>query len=162
MLATIVLLLCLASAAIAAGILFVLFGPVPVNRRVTMVSRIQPVLPIAAGPIAMPGMQVFDPAQAHFTPAQALPATRPAYGHALAPDPADNIEPPRPAPRKAKPLPPIAPVQLRRPRTAPSPLPRTRSARGTHPRPNQFEVEHTARETSVFELDDPTFIEDGH
>ena len=64
-------------------------------------------------------------------------------------------------PRKAKPLAPLAPAQLRRPRTAPHPLPRTRSARGTEPRPSQFEVEHTAQDVPMFDADDLTFVEDG-
>lgn len=193
MLGSIVLVLCLVAGAIAAGILFVLVGPVPVNRRVTMVSRIQAPLPTAAGPIATAGMSVFDPAQASFppphasfTPPQALPVAQPPAfgGHAMSlgtpghgmavgtPAPDERravaaldlppLEPPRPAPRKAKPPAPIAPVNLRRPRTAPSPLPRVRSARGTEPRPNQFDVEHTAPEAPMFEVDDPTFLEDGH
>jgi hypothetical protein len=51
---------------------------------------------------------------------------------------------------------------LRRPRTAPSPLPRTRSARGTEPRPRQdfVDVEHTAPHAPHFESDDVTFVED--
>jgi hypothetical protein len=175
-LGSIVLLVCLAAGAVAAVILFVLVGPVPVNRRVTMVSRIQAPLPTAASAVAMPGMQVFDPAQAAFSPASPLTGSdffTPPQGSASAaqhapaiaqgtpsPDAAFAIEPPRPAPRKAKPLAPIAPMQLRRPRTAPSPLPRVRSARGTEPRPSQFDVEHTAPEAPMFDADEVTFLED--
>lgn len=158
MLATIILVLCVAASAVAGGILFVLFGPVPTRRRVTLVARIQAPLPMAAGPIAMPGASVFDPAMASFTP------TRP---FAAAPPPdlfgAAAVEvPPPPRPARKKPLPPIAPVQLRRPRTAPAPLTRTRSARGTEPRNTSFDVEHTAPDAPMFEVDDPTFLEDGH
>lgn len=186
MLASIVLLVCLAAIAVAAGIVFIVFGPVPVNRRVTMVSRISAPMPTAAGPIAMPGMPVFDPAQATFTPvadefsaerhavfaAEPNPATAfPAERHAAA-----ALEPPAPPPRKARPLAPLAPAQLRRPRTAPQPLPRVRSARGTEPRnpalPERdtaphiargrqpFEVEHTAQDIPMFEADEMTFVED--
>ncbi len=156
---TLVLLVCLAAGAVAAGIVFIVLGPIPVNRRVTMVSRIVP-MPVAAGPVAMPGMPVFDPTQAAFTPARPLPAIPDPFAQPFA----AAIEPPRPPPRKAKPLPPIAPVQLRRPRTTPAPLARTRSARGTESRPRHqaFDVEHTAPDASVFELEDPTFLEDGH
>jgi len=147
-LSSIVLLLCLAASVAAAGILVVLFGPLPVRRRITMVSRIQP-MPMAAGPVAMPGMPIFDPSQATFTPAHALPV----IPHPIA----AAVEPPR----RAKPVAPIAPLQLRRPRTMPSPLARTRSARGTEPRPHHgFDVEHTAADAPMFELDDPTFLED--
>ena len=137
------LFLCLVAGAVSAGILFVVLGPVRVNRRVTMVARIVP-MPVAAGPIAMPGMPVFDPAQAAFTPPRV-------------PSVAAAVEPPP----KARPAPPIAPLQLRRPRAIPAP---GRSARGTEPRPrhNAFDVEHTAPDVPMFEVDDPTFLEDSH
>lgn len=155
------LLLCLAAGAVAAGILFVVLGPVPVNRRVTMVSRIIP-MPVAAGPVAMPGMPVFDPAQASFTPARALPAIPDPFAH----HPVAAVEIPAVPARKARPVPPVTPLQLRRPRTTPAPLSRTRSPRGTEPRPrprhDAFDVEHTAAEAPSFELDDPTFLEDVH
>jgi hypothetical protein len=169
---TIVLLLCLAAGAVAAGILFVVLGPVPVNRRVTMVSRIIP-MPVAAGPVAMPGMPVFDPAAAAFPPGMpfdpAAAAFTPPRPLPVIPDPFAHrptvvaaVESQPVAARKAKPLPPIAPAQLRRPRTTPAPLARTRSARGTGPRHTAFDVEHTAAEAPMFELDDPTLLEDGH
>lgn len=181
MLASIVLVLCVAAIAVAAGIVFVVLGPVPVNRRVTMISRISAPMPTAVGPVAMPGMPVFDPAQATFSPlADEFSAERhapfsvepqvssafPAERHVAA------VEPPA---RKA--IAPIAPAQLRRPRTAPSPLPRSRSARGTEPRnpalperdttPHMttrarqaFEVEHTAQDIPMFDGDDFTLVED--
>jgi len=185
-LASIVLLACVAAIAVAAGIVFVVLGPVPVNRRVTMVSRISAPMPTAAGPIAMPGMPVFDPSQATFSPvADEFSAERHASTafstepHAASAFPAErHAVPAVEAPvRKAKPLAPIAPAQLRRPRTAPSPLPRSRSARGTEPRnpalPERdtaphvttrgrqaFEVEHTAQDIPMFEADEMTFVED--
>ncbi len=155
MVASLVLLVCLVAGVVAAGILFVLFGPIPVNRRVTIVALIVP-MPTAVGPVAMAGLPVFDPARAAFTPAQPLRVTQP-QPVAAVPPPAPRAKPPRPPA-------PIAPVQLRRPRTTPAPLARTRSARGTEPRRRHagFDVEHTAAEAPAFELDDPTFIEDVH
>lgn len=186
-LASIILLGCLVAGIAAAVILFVLIGPVPTNRKVTMVSRIQPPLPTAAGPVAMPGMNVFNPAHATFTPPHATPVTQPfvtqpAFAQGSAPHvapqfgsapvtvPQAAIAAGTPAPddehtavraRPKKALAPIAPQHLRRPRTAPHPLPRTRSARGTEPRPKQFEAEHTAQDVPMFDADDLTFIEDG-
>ncbi len=190
MLGSMVLLVCLAALAVAAGIVFVLVGPLPVNRRVTMVSRIQP-LPTAAGPVAMPGMSVFDPAHASFSPSVAASQTQmPSFAMGSQPFPTQApsqslpfamldpvadaqplavaaVEPPPPA-RKAKPLPPIAPVQLRRPRTAPAPLTRARAARGTEQgshspiAANAFDVDHTAQDAPVFDADELTFVEDGH
>lgn len=170
--------------AVAAGIVFVVFGPIPVNRRVTMISRISAPMPTAAGAVAMPGMPVFDPAHATFTPvADEFSAERHA-AFAVEPQAASAFPVERhvaaPAietPRKARSLAPIAPAQLRRPRTAPSPLPRSRSARGTEPRnpalPERdtaphvttrgrqaFEVEHTAQDIPMFDGDDLTFVED--
>jgi hypothetical protein len=176
-LASIVLLVCLTALAVAAGIVFVVLGPIRVNRHVTMVSRISPPLPMATAPVAMPGMPVFDPAQATFSQPEEFSTERHAAfavePHAAAAFPAErHAEPPPPA-RKAKPLAPLAPAQLRRPRTAPSPLPRSRSARGTEPRnpalPERdpvvrgrqaFEVEHTAQDIPMFDADEMTFIED--
>lgn len=156
-LGSIVLLLCLAALAVAAGIVFILVGPLPVNRKVAIASRIQP-LPTAAAPVAM-GMPVFDPAQASFS------TSTPVVQVAAAVEP-----PPVPPPaRKQKPLPPIAPVQLRRPRSGPAPVLRgSRMARGTEQgaraaaATSSFDVEHTAPEAPMFEVDDPTFLEDGH
>lgn len=159
MLGTLVLLMCLVAGVVAAGILFVVLGPVPVNRRVTMVSRIVP-MPVAVGPVAMPGMPVFDPGQAQFTPARALPAVQAYVAQPIAA--AVELPPPPPV-RKARPAPPIAPLHVRRPRTAPAPLARDRAARGTERSPRQsFDLDHTAKDAPVFELEDVTFLEDGH
>src|SRR5690348_7095795 len=70
----VVSLLCVAAAGAAGGIVFVLFGPVRRNRSrpVPLLSASHP-LPTAARPVAMPGMAVFDPVQAAFTPARPLP-----------------------------------------------------------------------------------------
>lgn len=156
-LGSIVLLVCLAALAVAAGIVFILVGPLPVNRKVAIVSRIQP-LPTAAAPVAMGSMPIFDPAQASFSPVM-----QPAQPVAVA------VEPPPPPARKQKPMPPIAPVQLRRPRSGPAPVLRgSRMARGTEQgartaaTTSSFDVEHTAPEAPMFEVDDPTFLEDGH
>ncbi len=174
MIGTLVLLLCLAAGAVATGIVFVVLGPIPVNRRITMVSRIIP-MPVAAGPVAMPGMPVFDPAQAAFSPARSLPSIPDPFAqHAASPGSAGarsepnaerrSIEIPAVPARNARQIPPITPVKLRRPRTTPAPLSRPRSARGTEPRPRHhhqaFDVEHTAPEAPSFELEDPTFLED--
>ena len=187
MLGSLVLLVCLAALAVAAGIVFVLVGPLPVNRRVTVVARIQP-LPTAAGSVAMPGMNIFDPAQASFSPSL---ASSPAFAAGSQPfvtqapsqslpfamlDPVADaqpiavapVEPPPPPARKAKPMAPLAPVQLRRPRTAPAPLTRGRAARGTEQGASSpiastpFDIDHTAQDAPVFDMDEMTFVEDGH
>jgi hypothetical protein len=199
-LGSIILLVCLAALAVAAGIMFVLVGPLPMNRRVTPVSRIQP-LPMAAGPIAMPGMPVFDPEQAAFAPTfasgsqpfptqppqslpfasgsqpfptqppQSLPfATFDPVADAAQPGAVAAFKPPAAPARKAKPVAPVAPLQLRRPRTAPAPLARGRAARGTEqgarssiaspPPSTSFDIDHTAPDSPVFEVDELTFVEE--
>lgn len=128
----IVLLGCVAAAVAVTGILFVLYGPVPVRRSVTMVSRIQPSLPMAAMPVM--------------------------FEYKAPPEPvAVAVEPPPIPARKVKPKAegPVAPLQLRRPRESPPPLPRSRAARGTQHR--GFEPEMTMPEAPPFEVDDPTF-----
>jgi hypothetical protein len=153
-LASILLLLCGGAAVTAGGILFVLFGPIPINRRVTMVSRMQP-MPMAAGSVAMAGMPIFDPAQASFS-SSFNPAVSPSVPPVSVAPVSVAIEPS--APRRAKPPAPI--VHPRGPHSGLAPLPRTRSARGTGSRAQQFNVEHTVPDGPVLEIDDPTFLED--
>lgn len=178
MLGFIVLVAFLAASLGVAGILFVLFGPVPVKRKVTIVSRIQPpLMPLAAAPIslepAMPILAAPTPMATAAAPLQA-PVAMP-----VAPAARPPVAPP-PVPAKATAVEPlIAPLVLRRPRSlTPPPPPRQRMARGTEPRPrhtfdsveltareaprprNFDTLEATAREAPTFEVDDMTYVED--
>lgn len=140
MLGTVVLLAFVGAIGAVAVIAFVLFGPVPVNRKVTIVSRIQPVpMPRAALPI-----QIEAPID--FMPIAAAPP------------------PPPPTPRRAAAVDgPIAPLVLRRPRgDTPPPRPRSRIARGTEGRPRQdFDtLEVTAPQAPSFEVEEMTHFDD--
>jgi len=149
-LAQIILALCLAGGMAACCIIFVLYGPVPVRKKVTIVPRLAPPDPFAqhraAAIISLPAQP--PSAQQQVAPGIAfiLPPQPEAFGAAA-------IEPPRPAPaRKPKRsdprpgTPDVAPLVLRRPRgESPSPLPRNRSARGTErrPRPSELDLDIT-------------------
>jgi hypothetical protein len=138
-LGTLVLLAFVAALGAVGVIAFVLFGPVPVNRKVTIVSRIQPVaMPRAALPI-----QLQAPIEVVFAAAS---------------------PPPPPAPRRAAAVDsPIVPLALRRPRgDTPPPRPPQRMARGTQGRPRQdFDsVEVTAPQAPSFDVDEMTHVED--
>ena len=141
MLGTLVLLAFLGASGAVAVIAFVLFGPVPVNRKVTIVSRIQPVpMPRAALPIQIE-----------------IPVEMPMVEAPLPPAPA-----PRPPLRRAES--PIVPMNLRRPRamTPPTP-PRTRMARGTEGRPRQdFDTLEVTAPTAApsFEVEEMTHLDD--
>jgi hypothetical protein len=147
MLGTIVLLACVAASGVVGCILFVVVGPVPVKRRVTMVSRIQPLpLPVTAAPIMIEAPVGYAPPIAPFEPPSDLQFT-----------------PPPPPPRRrahAVDGPVVAPRVIRRPRSEPSPLPRTRAARGTQGRSREFDsIEVTHRESPTFDADDHTTVE---
>jgi hypothetical protein len=135
-LGTLVLLAFLAAIGAVAVIAFVLFGPVPVNRKVVIVSRILPVpMPRAALPI-----QLQAPIEVVFAPPAAPP----------------------PTPRRANVDAPIAPLVLRRPRgDTPPPRPPQRMARGTQGRPRQdFDsVEVTAPQTPSFDVEEMTHLD---
>lgn len=178
MLGFIVLVAFLAASLGVAGILFVLFGPVPVKRKITIVSRIQPpLMPLAAAPISLePAMPVIA------APPPMLTAAAPLHSPVAMPLPPTARPPvaPPPVPAKATAVePPIAPLVLRRPRGHHTPPPpRQRIARGTEPRPRHVfdsveltareaprprsfdTLEATAREAPTFELDDMTHVED--
>lgn len=96
-----------------AGILFVLFGPVPVKRSVTMVPRMS--IPVQLAP--MPSLS------SQLAPADPLFAPQPVF---TAPQPFE------PAPAVAVAVAPPAPVAVRKPMGAKvQPLPRKRAAKGT-------------------------------
>jgi hypothetical protein len=104
------LLACIAALLSIAGIFFVLFGPLPVKRRVTLFPRLS--APVAVG--SMPSI--------------AMPSLAPpSLVSQLAPAPEQYFAPPEPIAAAAVEVPPI-----RKPMGAKvEPLPRKRSARGT-------------------------------
>jgi hypothetical protein len=176
-LGTLVLLLVVAALAVVVGIVFVLFGPVPINRKVVMVSPIQ-AMPSAAASIMMAPIRA--PAIPDAT-AWAPTPSQVAVAAAITPAP---IAPPVPAARPRK----ITPVErgavhiaaARAPRgETPPPLPRSRAARGTQGRPREiFEsvevttqapgrpqqsfdsVEVTARQANSFDADEMTHLDE--
>ncbi|NVB80516.1 MAG: hypothetical protein HOV81_19135, partial [Kofleriaceae bacterium] len=125
MLGSIVLFGCALAGLAAAGILFVLYGPVPVNRRVNRLSRLVP-----ADPFVAPAMPA-PPAQPVFTSPHELLAsgnvqtTREPDFDRPAPK-ADGTPAPIPLTvekrRAVAAVEPVAPLRLRRPGNPP-PLP---------------------------------------
>jgi hypothetical protein len=119
-LAQIILALCFAAGMAASCIIFVLYGPVPVRRRVTIVPRLSPPDPFAqhraAAIISLPAQppslqQQVAPGIAFVLPPEApSPAV---FAESSRPNAAVAVEPPKPA-KKAEPM--IAPLKLRRPR----------------------------------------------
>lgn len=215
-LGSLVLFGCAVAGCVAAGILFVLFGPVPVNRRVTMVSRVRP-MPAAADPIlidpaafgAQPAFAV-EPPPAPSPQPTAFAVEQPAFAAPTAPpiirqdatpqrpaarsdatshraaarkDPTSHRAavrkdptPQRPAARSPRatqppPLPasarrrpaaavaPIAPVVMRTPSPGPAPLPRSRAARGTEMRHQQFREDERTDTAAVFRTDEMTHVD---
>jgi len=112
-LAQLFLLACVGAALSVAGILFVLFGPVPVKKRVTVVPRLA--APTVAPAMAMPSLvaQLAPAREQHFTPTFAVEQA-----------PMVDFEPPT--------LPtPAAPVAVKPKGQKVQPLPKKRSAKGT-------------------------------
>jgi hypothetical protein len=145
-LGSIVLLGCLVAGVVAVAIAFLAVGPVPVRRRVTIVSRTGTVVPAPARPelshLAM---------HAHFSPAQSQLVFEPTFESA--PQlPATPVDPP-PYERPAQ----VAPLKLRRPRTEQLAIRRERMARGT-PAPLR-DLERTD-EVPLFEADEMTIPDD--
>jgi hypothetical protein len=179
-LGTLVLLLVVAASAVVAGIVFVLFGPVPINRKVVIVAPIQ-AMPTAAAPIMMAPIRAPQAPAIPDATAWAPTPSQVAVAAAITPAP---IAPPVPAARPRK----ITPVErgavniaaARPPRgETPPPLPRSRAARGTQGRPREiFEsvevtaqaprrpqqtfdsVEVTARQASSFDADEMTSLDE--
>lgn len=171
MLGSIVLFGCALAGLAAAGILFVLYGPVPVNRRVNRLSRLVP-----AAPFVAPA----PPAPVYSSPHELLASgnvqtTREPDFDRPAPK-ADGTPAPIPLTvekrRAVAAVEPVAPLRLRRPGNPP-PLPPRRAARGSEA-PAAFEVEHTAHDAApfahvatqvsratAFQYEDATFAEPG-
>lgn len=150
MLGPIVFLACLVAAVTVTCILFVLFGPVPVKRRITIVSRIQPSpLPVTAAPIMIQTPVAFAP-----VPSSTLPIPELELVPEFTPPP----QPPRRAAHARGGDGSVAPLVIRRPRTEPVRL--ARAARGTLGRPPHFDtLEVTHRESPAFEADDHTAVD---
>ena len=129
-LGTLVLVATIAAAGAVAFIGFVLFGPVPVNRKVTIVSRIDAPMPRPAMPIALE-----------------IPIEVPA------------APPPR-ASRLQADGPIIQPMLRRRGNNTPPPRPRQRLARGTEERRRETfdSVEVTAPHSHSFETEERTIV----
>lgn len=174
MLGSIVLLGCAVAGLAAAAIVFVLYGPVPVNRRVTRLSRLAPdpfIAPPPAPPAAPP--RVFASPAALLASGDVQTTHEPDFDR---PAPkADGTPPPIPLTvekrRAVAAVEPVAPLRLRRPGNPP-PTPPRRAARGSEPPPpraHAFDVEHTAAEaspfqysqTAPFQYEDATFAEPG-
>lgn len=157
MLGTIVFLACIAAAGFVGFIGFVLFGPVPVNRKITIVSRIQPEpMPLAALPIQLEAPIAVPPAP----PVPQVTALPIAPEHVvLRPD--GTPFPPRQNRLQADG--PIIQPTLRRRGDAPTPAPRQRIARGTEgparPRATFDSVAVTTPSASAFDAEEHTFID---
>lgn len=119
MLGQLFLFACLVAAAAVAGILFVLFGPVPVKKRVTVVARLSASIPLTR-PAAVPTLvsQLASGSDEFFTP------PRPVQVVAAVEDTIPATAAPVPSLRKPK----GGKVQ---------PLPKKRAAKGTES-PNPF------------------------
>jgi hypothetical protein len=190
-LAQIILVLCFAAGMAASCIIFVLYGPVPVRRKVTIVPRLSPVDPFAQHRAAA---LISLPAQPPALQQQVAPGIAFVMPQGSQPVAVAAVEPPRP-PQKPEPM--VAPLKLRRPRgespgarvhsppltlrphgASPPPLPRNRSARGTERKPRPSELDVTAvrsfdqhrtfdnnpentLETPLVSFDDDQFLEDG-
>jgi hypothetical protein len=151
-LGTLVLFACIGAAGFIACIGFVLFGPVPVNRKVTMVARIDAApLPLAALPIEIAPPIAVPPAPPPPVPADAI----------LRPD--GTPFPPRQSRLQAD-GPIIQPMLRRRAGNTPPPTPpRHRFPRGTQEQRSRdtFDsVEVTAPHSSSFETEEATRIDD--
>ncbi len=158
MLGTIVFLGCLVAAGVVACIGFVLFGPVPVNRKVTIVSRIQPEpMPMAALPIQLEVPVVVPPAPPA-PPATTLPV---APEHVIR-RPDGTPFPPRQSRLQAD-GPIIQPTVRRSRGDTPAPAPRQRMARGTEgpsrPRATFDSIAVTTPTAPSFETEERTFID---
>ena len=163
--AQIILVLCFAAGMTASCIIFVLYGPVPKRRKITIVSRLSPPDPFAQRPAA--ALMAF-PTQHHALPDLQQPppppvkAPEPLVTPLVLRRPREGSSPPQMRPRSPSPSVSVTP----QPRSTPTPLPRNRSARGTErkPRPSELELglsqdtlENTAEntlETPRYSLDD--------
>jgi hypothetical protein len=142
--AQVILVLCFAAGMTASCIIFVLYGPVPKRRKITIVSRLSPPDPFAHRPAA--SLMAF-PTQHHALPDVAVVPPPPVK----APEPlVTPLKLRRPREGSAPPTLPSRDAAALRPRSAPpTPLPRSRSARGTErkPRPSELELELTQERT---------------
>lgn len=158
-LGTIVLLACIGAAGFIACVGFVLFGPVPVNRKITIVSRIQPEpMPLAALPI-----QLEAPIAIPAAPAPPAPqaTTLPIAPEHVIRRPDGTPFPPRQS-RLQHDAPIIQPA-VRRSR-GDTPAPRQRMARGTEgpsrPRATFDSIAVTTPSASSFEAEEHTFLDE--
>jgi hypothetical protein len=164
-LAQIILVLCFAAGMAASCIIFVLYGPVPVRRKVTIVPRLAPPDPFAQNRAAA---IISLPAQ----PPSVQQQVAPGIAFVLPQGSGSHAAPP--VAHAASHVAHVAPLVLRRPRgESPAPLPRNRSARGTErrPRPSELDLDVTAvrarvdhsmspEDTLDTPLVDPDFIDD--
>jgi hypothetical protein len=134
------LLACVAATLSIAAIFFVLYGPVPVKKRVMVVPRL-PTFAVTPAPTLV--AQLAPASAPQFTPAQPL-APPPVPSRAASPMPL-------PAAATPESLPVVAAAPVRKPKGAKvQPLPRKRVARGTDsPSPFAPVVRHRPREEDV-------------
>jgi hypothetical protein len=182
-LATLVLIACFAAGCVVAAILFVLYGPVPIKRKVTMVSRIQAPLPMAAAPVVFeapvvgtpdlfaPPVPAFAPSAPPafaIEPVPLVAATAEVPAAAIAPVVTDHAivssQPARGEPTRARrtSAPPPLPAAVRRPAGEPLPLSRSRSARGTDttmPSGRALEERAHAPASTSFDTDERTSVD---
>ena len=175
MLGSIVLLGCVIAAFAATAIVFVLYGPVPVNRRVARLSRLAPDPFVASPPApAVAPPRVFASPVALLASGDVQTTREPDFDRpAPKADGTPSLIPLTVEKRRAvAAAEPVAPLRLRRPGNPP-PLPPRRAARGSEaPHPvhaqgsssrihaqSTFDVEHTAADTSPFKhvVDTATF-----
>lgn len=165
-LASLLLVACVVAGATSAGIVFLVMGPVLVRRDVARVPR-GPIVsdtlfarPMLAGLSAHAQYSPVVMAQPQLSPLQMAPAAE-MFEPQMPGDrgPAPQMFDPRPAP-VAVPVPQIAPLKLRRPRTEQLELRRERMARGTPaPRFRDADVERTD-EIPFFDVEEMTVPDD--
>lgn len=157
MLGQLFLLACVAATLSIAAIFFVLYGPVPVKKRVMVVPRL-PTFAVTPAPTLV--AQLAPASAPQFTPAQPL-APPPVPSRAASPMPLPAAATPESLPVVAAPV--------RKPKGAKvQPLPRKRAAKGTEsPSPFAPVVRHRPREedvatnpVSTFDADELTTVDE--
>lgn len=183
--AQLILVLCFAAGMTASCIIFVLYGPVPKRRKITIVSRLSPPDPFAHRPAAalvafptqhhaLPDVQQVPPPPVKMAAPETSAKAEPMVAPLKLRRPREGSPPPtlptRDAPSRPRSAPPasLTPQPRNAPRASltpqprnapPTPLPRSRSARGTErkPRPSELELELTQDRTLENTLETPRY-----
>jgi hypothetical protein len=129
-LGSIFLVACVLATLSIAGILFVLFGPVPVNRKVTIVPRLAVSPPVTTTPMPSLVAQLAPAREQQFAPT-AFPSTLHGAPPIVPARPTPTARTPEPPPLPLVTTPPPVPQQRKPKGHKVQPLPRKRAAKGT-------------------------------